>query len=92
MLYEAQEKVIELFDDYSTIWSNAKYESLHEKWLKTLTPKQLFQRLPTKLAQTKVSNTSENLLNQICQIIYYLCRAKCNSKKLYNNIMNSIKL
>ena len=34
------------------------------------------QRLPIPLAQVKASNTSENLLNEILQIIYSLYREK----------------
>ena len=36
----------------------------------------MLQRLPIALAQGKVSNTSENLLNEIKQIIYSLYWAK----------------
>ena len=39
------------------------------------------------LAQVQVGNTSENLLNEIFQIIYALCQAKEITKKVYNNIM-----
>ena len=53
------------------------------------------QRLPKALAQEKAGNTSENLLNEIRQIIYSLHRAKQIIKKVYeyefNSIMNSIK-
>ena len=52
----------------------------------------MLQRLPIALPQVKAGNTSENLLNKIKQIIYYLYRAKENTKRVYNNIMNSIKL
>ena len=52
----------------------------------------MLQRLPIALAQVKVGNTSENLLNEIRQIIYSLYRAKEITKQVYNNIMNSIKL
>ena len=62
------------------------------KGLKILIPKQMLQRLPIALAQVKVGNTSENLLNEIRQIIYSLYQAKEITKKVYNNIMNSIKL
>ena len=34
------------------------------------TPKQMLQRLPIALAQVKAGDTSENLLNEIRQIIY----------------------
>ena len=62
------------------------------KRLKILTPKQMLQRLPIALAQVKAGNTTENLLNEIRQFIYYLYRAEEISKKVYNSIMNSIKL
>ena len=71
-----------------------KYKTKHGKGLKILTPKQMLQRIPIALAQVKVHKTSQNLLNKICQIIYSLDQAKKkkNSKKVYNNIMNLIKL
>ena len=52
----------------------------------------MLQRLPITLTQWKESNSSENLLNEICQIVYSLCQAKKLLKKVYNNIMNLIKL
>ena len=55
--------LIELFDDYSRIVSEAKYKAKQEKGLKILRPNQMLQRLPVALAQVKVGNTSENLLN-----------------------------
>ena len=62
------------------------------KGLKILTPKQILQRLPISLAQVKAGNTSENLLNEIRQIMYSLYQAKRITKELYSNIMNSIKI
>ena len=59
--------------------------------LAILSPKQILQRLPIALTQVKAGNTLENLLNEIRQIIYSLYRAKTFPKKVYNNIMNSIK-
>ena len=44
--------------------------------LNILSPKQKLQRLPIALGQIKAGNTSENLLNEIRQIIYSLCQAK----------------
>ena len=70
----------------------AKYRSIHGEGLKILTPEQMLQRLLMALAQVKAGNTSENLLNEIRQIIYSLYRAKEITKKVYNNIMNSINL
>ena len=92
MLNRFREAVIKLFNNYSPILSKAKYKSIHGKGLKKLTPKHIFQRLPIALAQVKAGNTSENLLNEIRQIIYSLYRAKEITTKVYNNIMNSIEL
>ena len=38
--------------------------------LKILTPNQMLKRLPIALAQIKAGNISENLLNEIRQIVY----------------------
>ena len=75
-LYESREKVIKLFNEYSKIAFKAKYKSIYGEGLKILTPKQIIQRLSIALAQVKAGNTSENLLNEIRQIIYSLYRAK----------------
>ena len=60
--------------------------------LKILTPKQILQRLPIALAQVKAGNNSENLLNEIRQIVYSLYQAKETTKKVYNNIIKSIQI
>ena len=52
----------------------------------------MLQRLPVALAQVKVGNTSKNLLNEIRQIMYSLYRVKEITRKVYNNIINSITL
>ena len=41
----------------------------------------MLQRLPIALAQVKSGITSENLLNEIRQIIYFLYQAKEITKK-----------
>ena len=63
-----------------------------DKVFKILTPKQMLQKLQITLAQVKVGNTSEKVLNEIHQVIYSLYRAKEIIKKVYNNMTNSIKL
>ena len=55
-----------------------------------LTPKQILQRLPIALAQVKAGKTSENLLNEIREIISSIYRAKEIIKKVCNSIMNSV--
>ena len=57
--------------------------------LKILTPKQMLQRLPIALAHVKVANNSQNLLNEIRQIIYSLYQSKEITKKVYNYLMKS---
>ena len=49
------------------------------------------KRLPIALAQVKVGNNSENLLNEIGQIVYSLYQSKEITKKVYNNIIKSIQ-
>ena len=52
----------------------------------------MLKRLPIALVQVKAVSTSENLLNEIHQIIYSLHRVKEITKQIYNNIMSSTKL
>ena len=56
-----------------------------------LTPKQILQRLPISLAQIKAGNNSQSLLNEMRQIVYPLYQSKEITKKVYNNILKSIK-
>ena len=72
--------------------SETKYKTEYENASRILSPKQMFQRWPVALVQVKAGNTSENLLNEIIQIIYSLYQEKEVTKKVYNNITNSIKL
>ena len=76
LLYESREAIIKLFNDYSSIVSEAKYKAKHEETLKILTLKQMVQGLPIAFTQVKAGNISEILLNEIIQIIYSLCREK----------------
>ena len=52
----------------------------------------MLKRLPIALAQIKAGNNSESLLNEIRQIVYSLHRSKKITKKVYNSIINSIKV
>ena len=52
----------------------------------------MLQRLPIALTQVNEGNTSEKLLNDIRQIICSLYWTKEITEKVYNNIMNSIKV
>ena len=93
--YNSREEVINFFRDYIEILSDANYDAKQNetkgKGLKILTPKQMFQRLPTALAQVKAGNNSESLLYQIGQIAYSLYQSKQITRKIYNNIIKSIQ-
>ena len=52
----------------------------------------MLQRLPIALVQVKTGNTSENVLNEIRQIIYCLYRAEKITKNVYGKTMNSLKV
>ena len=72
-LYEA----INFYDNFTTRASEARNQARQEgEGLKTLTPKQMLQRLPIALAQIKVGNNSESLLNETRQIVYSLYQPK----------------
>ena len=94
MFYNARESAIKFIEDYgSMILEAKKLAREHEgTGLKILTPNQMLKRLPIALAQVKAGNNSEILLNKIRQIVYSLYRSKEITKKVYNNIINSIKV
>ena len=52
----------------------------------------MLQRLPMALAQVKAGNTSANSLNEIRQNTYSLYWLEEITKKVYKNILKSIKL
>ena len=56
-------------------------ETKHGTGLKILTPNQMLQILPIALADVKVGNNIESLLNGIRQIIYPLHQLKETTKK-----------
>ena len=60
ILYKARNNVIEFFDDYYSMVSEAKLKATKVTGLKILTPKQVFQRLPIALAQVKAGNNSQS--------------------------------
>ena len=52
----------------------------------------MLQKLLIAPSQVKAGNTSKYLPNEIRQIIYSLYWAKEITKKVYNNVMNSVKV
>ena len=89
-LYKASKEVITFYDDYSLMASDAKNRATKRTGLKTLTSKQMLQRLPIALAQVKAGNNSERLLYEIRQIVYSLYHSTEITKKVYNSIIKSI--
>ena len=69
-LYNSRDKVIKFYNDYAKIISEAMYKTKQGTALKILTPKQMLQRLLTAIPEVKAGNNSENLLNEIRQIVY----------------------
>ena len=92
--FNARESAIKFIEDYGLMILEAKKLAREQKGkgLKILTPNQMLKRLPTALAQIKARNNSESLLNEIRQIVYSLYRSKEITKKVCNNIINSIKV
>ena len=82
-----------MFNDYAKNMSRNIYESKQKgKGLEILTPNQMLKRLPIAFAQIKAGNNSEGLLKEIRQIVYSFYRSKKITKKVYNNIIKSIKV
>ena len=60
--------------------------------IKILTPSQTLSRLPIYLAQLKAGNNSEELKNEMRQLLYSLYRSKNMTKQVYNNLLKHIQI
>ena len=83
---EENEKIINIVE--RILYFNQQNQAGQE--LKTLTPKQMFSRLPISLGQLKAGNNSEKLKNEIRQLLYSLYRSKKLTKKLYKSLVDII--
>ena len=63
-VYTGREKVLNFYNGYTRVVSEAKYKSIQGEGLKILTRKQMFQRLPIILVQVKAG---------ISKLTYFLC-------------------
>ena len=52
----------------------------------------MLERLATALTQIKAGNNSENLLNEMRQIVYSLYQSKEITKKVYKGIIKLIEI
>ena len=62
MVYKARKRVIEFFDNYFLMVSEAKLKATKGTGFKILTSKQTLQRLSIALAQVKVGNNSKKII------------------------------
>ena len=75
---EGKDKKRNTFDSVSALYDTSFRSAVFPikekqgKGLKILTPKQMLQRLPIAFAHVKAGNTSENSLNEIRQIIFFI--------------------
>ena len=86
--FNARENAIKFIENYCLRVLEARRLAKEQEG----TPNQMLKRLPIALAQVKAGNNSESLLNEIRQIVYSLYRSKEIIKKVYNNIINSLKV
>ena len=68
-------------------YTNRKINS--KKKNQSIITKQMQQGLSITFTQVKAGNASENLANEIRQIVYSLCRAKQLLKQVYNILIKS---
>ena len=94
ILFNARENAIKFIEDYSSIILEAKKLAKEPEGtgLKILTPNQMLKRFSIALVHVKAGNNSEILFNEIKQIAYSLYRSKEITKKVYNNMIKSIKV
>ena len=91
VLFNARNNAIKFIEDCGSMILEPKRLAKQEgTGLKILS--QMLQRFPVVLAQIKAGKNSERLLNKIRQIVYSLYRSKEITKKVYNNIIKSIKV
>ena len=86
--FNSIEEVTNFFRDYAKMMLDAGYNAKQNETeqdqtgLKILTPEQIIQRLPIALAQVKAGNNSENLLNEVREIVYSLYESKDHQKSI----------
>ena len=76
--------------DIADLILNFNEQNQPGKGLKILTPSQMVSILPISLAQLKAGNNSENLKNEIRQILYSLYRSKELTKQINKSLIDII--
>ena len=83
---EKPDKIVKLVEEILK-FNKQKQEG---QGIKILTPSQMLSRLPISLAQLEAGNNSEELKNEIRQLLYSLYHSKNITKQLYNNLIKPI--
>ena len=83
---EKPDKIVKLVEE---ILSFNKQKQQGEG-LKILTPNQMLSRLPIFLAQLEAGNSSEELKNEIRQLLYSFYHSKNITKQVHNNLIKPI--
>ena len=95
----SQQKIQKMFNHLREIfdWSDLKSEesaaqerNQQGSGLQPLTPNRMLGRSPTSSALLKAGKNSENIKNKIKQLLYSLYFLKKLTKKIYNNLINTI--
>ena len=86
---ERVDKIIEIVERILA-YIKQQQQKQEGKGIKILTPSQMLSRLPISLAQLEAGNNSEELKNEIRQLLYSLYRSKNITKQVYNNLMKPI--
>ena len=89
-LLEERDMIYKAFE--SGIFTRSEESQKEGEGYEILTPSQMLKRLPIALAQIEAGNISESLLNEIIQIVYSFYRSKEITEKVYNNIIESVKV
>ena len=76
-----------VYKDYNKTYD---FQNLKQYVLLMMKLKIILLTFPIALVQVKAGNNSENLFNEIREIVYSLHQSKENTKKVYNNIIKSI--
>ena len=90
-IYNTWQNIINLFF-FTTIGSEARYKSIKESKSKNKNIKSQINASPIALVQIKAGNTKSKLLNKIRQIVYSLYWEQKCSKKVYNNLIQSMHI
>ena len=82
-LFNARKDIIQLFDDYTTVASKARYKAIKGKRTKILTSKQILQKLAVAVAQVKsVIHQNINQTKSDKLFIYFIEQEKSLRKHI----------